>query len=91
MNRSARRGKSIKNTLKHEWTSGRPVTMRSATVTVEWLVTLRCVDTTAVILIAGQIDQKTAKINQSKRRQLEFIHSRLEQCGLGIMTWPMRL
>ena len=41
-----------------EWTSGRPVTMRSVTVTVEWPATLPCVDTTAVILIAGQIDQK---------------------------------
>ena len=34
-----------------EWTSGRPVTMRSATVTVEWPAIRRCVDTTAAILI----------------------------------------
>ena len=34
---------------------------------------------------------KTTKINQSKQRQLEIIHSRLEQCGLEIITWPMLL
>ena len=33
--------------------------MRSATVTVERPATLRCVDTTAAILIAGQIDQNS--------------------------------
>ena len=70
--------------------AARPVTMHSATVTVEWPATRRCVDTTAVILIRTDWP-KTAKINQSKLRQLEFIHSRLEQCGLGIITWPMRM
>ena len=70
--------------------AARPVTMSSATATVEWPATLRCVDTSAVILRRTDW-QKTAKINQSKRRQLEFIHSRLEQCGSGIITWHMRL
>ena len=45
-----------------------PVTMRSATVTVEWPVTRRCIDTTAVILRRTDLP-KTAKINKSKLRQ----------------------
>ena len=33
---------------------------------------------------------QTAKSNKSKRRQ-EFIPSRIEKCGLGIITLPIRL
>ena len=61
-----------------------PVTMRSAMVTVEWPAIRRCIDTTAVIL--SRTDwPKRAKINQSKRRQWEFIPSQLEQCGLILL------
>ena len=46
--------------------------------------------TTAVYLVATDW-AKTAKIDKPKRRQWEFIPSRLEKCGLGIITCPMRL
>ena len=63
-----------------------PVTMRSR------LNGQRPVGAESTVVILSRTDwPKTAKINQSKRRQWEFIHSRLEQCGLGIITWPMRL
>ena len=58
-----------------------PVTMRSL------LNRQRVVGaaTTAVILSGDRLSQNSKK---SKRRQWEFIHSLLEKCGLGIITWP---
>ena len=68
--------------------AARPVTIRSATVTVDpSLCRFNCGNS----LISRTDWPKTTKTNQSKRRQLEFIHSRLEQCGFGIITSPMRL
>ena len=63
-----------------------PLTMRS------WLNGRRphgAARTTAVILRRDRLIQNSETTSR-KGRQREFIPSRLEQCGLGIITWPMR-
>ena len=53
--------------------------MGLVTVTVEWPATIRCVDTTAVILIAGQIYQKQRK-STSRNGVNRPLSRRLDRC-----------
>ena len=47
--------------------------------------------TRAVNVVSSDRLNQHGENNKSNRRQGEFIPSRLEKWGLGIITWPLRM